>query len=551
MVAFPYLVSLCSTTWSGGACCLMPRVRKSELNTSSAFPYPLHKGISISLFLILVVLILLCSSPFAYAKILPAGQPDIRLDVGAEQRFATSGNFEDLYNDIGKVPQVFDEVMVPGLTRFVEDHWTELEGKDVEWVRMSYSIPSEMSVSVGPAHGTVTIDETSFPELEVVNSIIVRIPTSWWFYARGEHAHWIYSGAQIPNASARIAYLTYQTQDLLTRHQSELTTSVTIDDQGAQIGKLLPHISGIMLEDMSRISASYSEGGYGYAPRMITEYGNGINLLVPLPASTGSLYSPPVLKLNDFILFAKSVNRPLSIHVDLATYDKVSNATLIYPDGKKGSLDLIRVQSEKSESEVIPYNFYRYAQYIEPGEPSGIYKLFIHTLSTSAPPATNLDVSIREGYFPADYDNWAVETISVDNAGYAVRYRIDDDVQVRTIAIDIPKRSVVIEIANAKPDSELTIELPRDLIDSVFEDDADKSFLVTRSDTNSLQHEEILVNDQVRVLTIDLDQNTDLVQIRGTQIVPEFDPVLVLSVSAAAMIGSVLVLQKVKHLRIK
>jgi hypothetical protein len=91
------------------------------------------------------------------------------------------------------------------------------------------------------------------------------------------------------------------------------------------------------------------------------------------------------------------------------------------------------------------------------------------------------------------------------------------------------------------------------LIDSVLDNDADKSFLVTHSgangESNSLQHEEILVNDQVRVLTIDLDDDTELVKISGTQIVPEFDPVIVLSVSASAMIGSVLAIQRVKHIR--
>ena len=517
----------------------------------------MHSGASISLFFTLAVLTLLSSSPLAYAKILPSGQPDIRLDIGTEQRFSTDGNFESYYSDIGKVHQIFDEVMVPGLYRFVEEHWTELEGKDVDSVWISYNIPSDMYVSLGSVYGTIIIEEESAPKLETVNSIAVRIPVSWWYYAGGQHTHWLYSGVQLPNASARIAYLTYQTQDLLARHQSELITSVTVDEQGAQIGKLLPGVSGIMLEDMSRISASYSEGGYGYAPRTITEYGNGINLLVPLPASKGSLYSPPVLGLNDFILFAKSANKPLSIRAELSTYDNVLNATLVYPDGKRESLDLVRVESEKSESETDPYNFYQYAYYVESDEPSGIYKLFIHTSSTSSPPATDLNVSVREGYFPADLGNWSAETIFVGNAGYAVRYKIGENMQVGTITVDIPQKSVLIMVQNAEPDSELTIELPRDLIDSVFADDADKSFLVTLSEVNdanggrnAVQYEEILANDQVRVMTIDLDDDTALVQIRGTQIVPEFNPVLLLSLAAGALVGSTAVFQRVKLLKI-
>jgi hypothetical protein len=507
-----------------------------------------------------IPLILLASSTIALlliqntasAKILPTGRPDIRLDIITEQRFSTSENFQDFYNDVGKVHEVFDEIMVPSLHRFLEEHWAELEGKSVESVWISYSVPGAVRVSLGPVGGTVIIEESSYPELETISSIDVRLPVSWWYYVGEKYDAWLYSGVQIPNASARIAYLTHQAQDLLTRHQTELITSVTIDEQGAHIGKQLPWVSGIMLEDMSRISVSYSEGGYGYAPRTIAEYGSRIPLLVPIPASAGSLYSPPQLGLNEFLSLAKSAGKPLSTIVYLSTYDNVLNATLTYPDGKEAMLDLVSFESEKSESEIDPYIHYRYAYYLGSEEASGIYKLFIHTSSTSSPPATDLNVSIREGYFPADYDNWAVETISVDNTGYAVRYKIDEDVRVRTIAIDIPQKSVVIEIANAKPDSELTIELPRDLIDSVLDNDADKSFLVTQSgansDRNPLQHEEILVNDQVRVLTIDLDGDTALVQIRGTQIVPEFDPFFMVSISAAAMLGSILVLQRVKHL---
>jgi hypothetical protein len=295
----------------------------------------------------------------ASAKILPTGRPDIRLDIVTEQRFSTSGNFQSFYNDIGNVHEVFDGVMVPGLYRFVEEHWAELEGKSVDSVWISYNVPGTIRVSLGPVYGTIIVEETTFPELETITSIEVRLPVSWWYYAGQKHAAWLYSGVQIPNASARIAYLTNQTQDLLARHQSEMITSITIDKQGAHIGKQLPWVSGIMLEDMSRISASYSEGGYGYAPRTITEYGNGIPLLVPIPASAGSLYSPPQLTLNDFISLAKSAGKPLSIGVDLSTYDKVLNATLTYPDGKEVLLDLVDLESEKSESEIEPYNHYR------------------------------------------------------------------------------------------------------------------------------------------------------------------------------------------------
>lgn len=48
-------------------------------------------------------------------------------------------------------------------------------------------------------------------------------------------------------------------------------------------------------------------------------------------------------------------------------------------------------------------------------------------------------------------------------------------------------------------------------------------------------HEEILINDEVRVLAIDLRGNTDLVQITGTQIVPEISMILLPALSASTI----------------
>jgi len=70
-------------------------------------------------------------TPLAYGKIQPIGQPDIRLDIQAGTMLATEEKRERFYSDVGKVHQIFDEVMVPAFERFLGEHWDELEGKDV------------------------------------------------------------------------------------------------------------------------------------------------------------------------------------------------------------------------------------------------------------------------------------------------------------------------------------------------------------------------------------------------------------------------------------
>ncbi|MGI0025848.1 MAG: hypothetical protein ACREA4_12000, partial [Nitrososphaera sp.] len=91
----------------------------------------------------------------------------------------------------------------------------------------------------------------------------------------------------------------------------------------------------------------------------------------------------------------------------------------------------------------------------------------------------------------------------------------------------------------------------------LFDSGADKRCVVMLSDDGaaneggeSIEYEEIIANDKVRVLTIGLDSDTALVQIRGTQIVPEFDPVVLLCLTVAGMAGSIAVLRRVKYPKI-
>lgn len=490
-------------------------VRKLELNTTHLLLLSLQKAASIFLFSTLAGVMLLSVSPRADGKILPTGQPDIRLDIQAGTMLTTEDKSESFYSDVAKVHQIFDEAMVPALERFLGERWSELEGEDVRWVRMTYYNQGGMEVSVGPVYGTVEIEEKSDAVLQTIDSINVRLSPAWFSAGGGmKISHWLYSGLQVPNASARIAYLTSYAQDMITRHNTGLTS-----------------ISAVMFEDMARISVG-----------QVTEYANEIRLIVPLLPSSSYVYMPPDSMINNFILFAKSANKPLTISAELSTYGNVST-TMTYPNGTQVLIDPVRFESDKSESETNPYNSYQYRHYLQAKEPSGIYKLFFEATAASSPLHTNLHIGVVEGYFPPYDEGWGGDTIFVDNTRYDVRYRASENMQVGKISLDIPRKSLLIPIKNAHPESELTIQLPRDLIDSILDDESDTSFLVTLSEDEatgegeSIEYKENFASDQVRVLTIGLNENTSMVEIRGTKVVPEFSFVIL---TAAAVIGAVL-----------
>jgi hypothetical protein len=303
---------------------------------------------------------------------------------------------------------------------------------------------------------------------------------------------------------------------------------------------ILDSISAVMFAEISRLDIRYMDRPLGLYGGRITEYDTGAAQLVPL-RSYGSPYDVP-LKPNEPILFVKSLNKPLSMAASISIYGE-HNATLIYPDGKKIALNPVRVHSEKSESETEFYNSYEYVHYVPAGEPSGIYQLVFDS-SAKSHAATTINVFVTNSYLPPDYGTWSVETVSIDGGGYLIRYKITDNMEVGNISVDLPAKALMITIKNAQTDSKLIVELPRSVVDALMENGDDTGYIVTLSDLDAVNsggefvnYEEILSNDQVRLLAIDLRDTTDLVRIAGTQIVPEFHSIIILLV-AATMVGA-------------
>lgn len=110
---------------------------------------------------------------------------------------------------------------------------------------------------------------------------------------------------------------------------------------------------------------------------------------------------------------------------------------------------------------------------------------------------------------------------------------------IKKLKIDVEKKKLLVSI-DATEDGQLTIVLPREFIDSLDRDGDDTDYLISTSDIDEgdIGNEDVTVKesettDETRTLVIDYKKGTDLIEIAGTTVVPEFGPVAALVLAAA------------------
>jgi predicted secreted protein with PEFG-CTERM motif len=132
--------------------------------------------------------------------------------------------------------------------------------------------------------------------------------------------------------------------------------------------------------------------------------------------------------------------------------------------------------------------------------------------------------------------------LEIANASFQIRYQISGDNQLKAIWIQRDNLTLAAEIL-AVSDGVLTIELPRDVMDSKKQSNADDAYAVF-IDGQFVPYDEIMNNTQARILNIEFGNGSDQIEITGTHIVPEFGPLaaLVLTIS----IASVVIVTKIK-----
>jgi predicted secreted protein with PEFG-CTERM motif len=125
---------------------------------------------------------------------------------------------------------------------------------------------------------------------------------------------------------------------------------------------------------------------------------------------------------------------------------------------------------------------------------------------------------------------------------YPIEYQINGSGTVKSMTILTSDNKLRIAIDAQDNGGQLTIVLPRQIIDAV-KDSKDVPFVVATTDLDAGTEGNVSINEskadnETRTLTIDYKKGTDLIEIAGTSVVPEFGPLswIVLTVSIIGII---------------
>jgi len=130
---------------------------------------------------------------------------------------------------------------------------------------------------------------------------------------------------------------------------------------------------------------------------------------------------------------------------------------------------------------------------------------------------------------------------SLDVEGYNVGYSITGG-SILSITADVDANSLIIEISTTS-DGELTIILPRALIDAVLENGDDDEFFVL-VDAEEVDFDETTTSSD-RTLTIAFLAGSEEIEIIGTFVIPEFGAIAAL-ILAVAIISIIVVSAKTR-----
>ena len=342
-------------------------------------------------------------------------------EAGPVWKYATEENIALAQDDTEKIPYIFDRVVAPILHSFSEKHSQQLEDRYVDRINVNFNLQTNtvgivaftnivesqgrVSTWVGEAtelkDGQMLqmlsplpddINATATKEfLSIFNAFTVTIPAQFTYDADrpsppstyGE-LHW---KALIPNASARIAYLSEQVRDTISKHRGEITSNATGDGNGAGMGKVVDSIQVTMFEDMARVTIdSYDQGASKTSH--VTEYYTALDFIVPSPR-----YLPQGLEAGEPIHFAKPATKNLTTKVEariqLSNLSLFSgNAMIVYPDGRVAS-----VPQSGTETDGYDYGAIIYSLDLGPEEPVGLYSVLVQAENPERISYINVDVA--------------------------------------------------------------------------------------------------------------------------------------------------------------
>lgn len=263
-------------------------------------------------------------------------------------------------------------------------------------------------------------------------------------------------------------------------------------------------------------------------------------------------YDNKEVTLNFDITGVSTDGGPLTVKTDKTTYSKGSTVRITgeisedLPAGKK-----VIIQAENPDGDV-----YRYDVATPSSDGSYSYSMVL---------GGDLEVN-GEWIVTAFYEGEESETtfqlgsggtggggtpskpkfnLEVDGEIYPIEYEVTGgSVEIEEMIINYVKKKLVISV-NADEDGELMLVLPREVIDAVEGDGSDIEYIVTTRD-NAVGDDVVVdvseseTDDEARTLVIDVEAGTDIIEIAGTTIVPEFGPIsmIILAIAIVGMIAA-------------
>lgn len=134
--------------------------------------------------------------------------------------------------------------------------------------------------------------------------------------------------------------------------------------------------------------------------------------------------------------------------------------------------------------------------------------------------------------------------LRVEGKTYPIEYELSGDA-INSMFVRPSENKLVVTL-NAEDNGQLTLVLPREVIDAL-EDGEDADFVVTTEDSSgnigTADFKEIDNTNDERTIVIDYLAGTDRIEIAGTQVVPEFGTIAAI-VMAIAIVGTILATAK-------
>ncbi len=134
--------------------------------------------------------------------------------------------------------------------------------------------------------------------------------------------------------------------------------------------------------------------------------------------------------------------------------------------------------------------------------------------------------------------------LKLGNKAYTFNYQITGG-KLTGISAEKDNITLLLNVSSTS-NGKLTIELPRNITDSKKQGNVDDNFAVFQ-DGQYTAADEIRTNAQARTLMVGFDNGTSVIEITGTQMVPEFSTVVV-AIFAISIIGVILASSKYKVL---